>query len=179
MKNAFLPPLPEWPANYRLLVAVFTLTVALAYLLGTLFIGQNTHFTPSGVVTHFKGNMESGAEEVGEIKFEKPLRDMLLTTHNHLFGLSVVFSLLGFLFLHAGKQAPWKTTLALELLFSLWTTFGGMWLVRFVHWAFVYLVLFSSLVMSTSFFFMAATVFYASVKPFFSPEKNRLRDNGQ
>ncbi len=179
MREGFFPPLDQWPASYRMLVAAFTLTVTVAFLLGMFFIEKNTDFTPGGVAEHFRGNVDKESAVTQEMKFAKSIREMVLTTHNHLFGLSIVFFLLGFLFLKAGKQAPWRTALSLELIFSLWTTFGGIWLVRFFHAAFVYLVILSSTIMSASFLFMATTVFYVSVKPFFRRKKVPLRGNEQ
>lgn len=117
------------------------------FVLGTIFIEVTTHLTPNGVVTQYKGHSKQQAKEAQEMKFAKSPMEMLTTTHNHILGLSVLFAVLGFLYLHTGRRSPLRMTIAVEPLFTLIVTFGGLWVVRYLWTPFVYLVILSGALM--------------------------------
>ena len=53
-----------------------------------------------------------------------------------------------------------KTILIVEPFISILTTFGGIWLIRFVHPAFSYLVIISGILMYGCYFTMAGVLLY-------------------
>lgn len=155
-----LPPLYSWPAHYRKLIAVFMTVALTGFLVGAVFLEVTTHMTPQGVVTQYKGSNPEQAEQVQEMKFPKPAKDMLVTTHNHILGLSSLFLLVGFLYLHTGEQQKWKAWVAAEPLISLVVTFGGLWIVRYLWEPFVYIVILSGILMISTFIWMSLAVLW-------------------
>ena len=93
-----LPPLSDWPAQLRALAGLFTAIALFGFICGFLFLDVTTHLTPDGIITHYNGLPEAALDAGGELKFEKSLKDMLTTTHNHVLGLAGPFFLIGFLF---------------------------------------------------------------------------------
>lgn len=153
--SAKLPDIPAWPYAYRFLVIIFVLTTTVGFIIGLSFIEKTTHLLPAGIVTHYKGNKSSELQTGEELKFEKSVNEMLTTTHNHVLGLSFLFLIFGFLYLHTGRITFSKKIIAIEPLVSLVVTFGSLWLVRFVHPIFVYLVVLSGVLMAACFLWMA------------------------
>lgn len=145
-----LPHLHTWPAPYRKLIAVFVVVTVTGFVLGTIFIEVTTHLTPEGVVSQYTGHTEEQSQQLSgeqEIKFAKSPTDMLTTTHNHILGLSVLFTVLGFLYLHTGRRSALRVAIAVEPLFTLLLTFGGLWVVRYLWTPFVYVVILSGVLM--------------------------------
>lgn len=142
-----LPRLHTWPAAYRKLVAVFVVVTLVGVVAGAVFIEATTHLTPAGVTAQYRGLDEAAMAEAPEMKFPKSTAEMLTTTHNHILGLSVLFLVYGFLYLHAGAMSRRRVLVAVEPLCSLVVTFGGLWVVRFLWPPFVYVVILSGMLM--------------------------------
>ena len=85
------------PALKRLLVAfIFTLTVGVS--LGILYVGINTNFSSGGTIERFNGSQSFDNQfEVPE-HYPKPVGELLMTTHNHVFGFSLIFFSIGLIF---------------------------------------------------------------------------------
>lgn len=142
-----LSPLHTWPGPYRKLVAAFVAVAVSGFVLGTIFIEVTTHMTPEGVVAQYKGHTKKQAKTAEEMKFPKSAKEMLTITHTHILGLSPLFLLIGFLYLHTGRQSSLRLAIAVEPLFTLILTFGGLWIVRYVWEPFVYVVILSGILM--------------------------------
>ncbi len=145
-----MPPLPllhTWPASYRKLIATFTAVALTGFVVGAVFIEITTQLTPEGVVDQYKGLSEAEMKTATEMKFPKSTREMLITTHNHVLGLSVLFTVIGFLYLHTGRRSRLRLAIAAEPLLALITTFGGLWVVRYLWAPFVYVVVLSGTLM--------------------------------
>lgn len=153
-----LPPLHQWPGTYKKLVLTFVMVAFVGVVLGTVFIEATTHLTPRGVVEQYKGIGEDRMEEVKELKFPKPFKDMLTTTHNHILGLSPLFLIVGFLYLQLGRQEPWRVAVAIEPLISLILTFGGLWVMRYFWSPFVYVVILSGTLMIGTYAWMSIAI---------------------
>jgi len=157
--NTLLPPIVEWPVAYRKLVGTFVAVALIGFLVGAVFLEVTTHMTPEGVVTQYKGTSKAQMDQGGEMKFAKPVKDMLITTHNHILGLSTLFAVMAFLYLHAGGEVNTiKMSIAVEPLASLILTFGGLWVVRFLWAPFVYVVIASGTLMILCFPWMSMVV---------------------
>jgi len=155
-----LPPLQTWPTRYRKLIAVFISVAFTGFLIGVIFLEVTTHMTANGIVTQYKGVSKEQMSQVEEMKFPKPAKDMLVTTHNHIMGLSTLFAVVGFLFLHTGDGEKWRMYVAAEPLISLVVTFGGLWIVRYLWSPFVYVVLLSGILMVSTFAWMCLSILY-------------------
>ena len=157
-----LPPIHQWPVAYRRLVLAFLTVVLFGYGVGfaNLFVTRQT--SPRGIALNLRGLPESELETAEEIVIAKPLRELIITTHNHLLGLAAVFVLVGFLFLHSGVfSVRWRMVLAVEPLLSLLLTFVAMWLTRFVDPRFSYVVMLGGFLTHPVFIFQLAVVFLA------------------
>ncbi len=137
-----LPPIGQWPESYRKLILAFLVVVTFGYGIGVanLFVTRQT--SPQGIAVNLRGLSETELETAEEIVLPRPLRELIITTHNHLLGLATVFGIIGFLFLHTGVfTSRWRIIVAVEPLFSLLGTFGAIWLTRFVDSRFSFLVM--------------------------------------
>ncbi len=139
--------LHTWPLAYRVLIAVFVGVTLVGVVFGAVFIEATTHLTPTGVTAQYRGLDEEAMESVPEMKFPKTTAEMLMTTHNHILGLSVLFLIYGFLYLHTVPMSRRRLIIAVEPLIGLVTTFGGLWIVRFLWPPFVYVVILSGALM--------------------------------
>jgi len=156
-----LPLLHTWPSAYRKLIAVFVAIVLTGVVAGGVFIELTTHMTPDGIEAQYRGLTEDEMESAPEMKFGKTPLEMLTTTHNHILGLSVLFFVVGFLYLHTGIMSRLRVTIAIEPLVSLVLTFGGLWIVRYVWPPFVYIVILSGTLMLGTFAWMGYRILVA------------------
>ncbi|HQU73180.1 MAG: hypothetical protein KDI06_19200 [Calditrichaeota bacterium] len=164
-----LPRIQSLAPHFRHIIGAFVVMTSVGVFTGFAFLGNTTHLEPQGIVTQYKGMDEAQMEVAGELKFEKSFRDMLLTTHNHVLGLSPVFLAIGLLYLQCGKVTRLRSLIAIEPLLSLGLTFGGLWVVRFWFEPFVYVVLLSGILMFACFFWMAAVILRSCFRPQPSP----------
>lgn len=154
----FLPPLHSWPPAIKKLILMFVGVTFIGVVIGGIFIEVTTHLTPQGVVEQYKGISEDRVEQAEELKFPKPLKEMLTTTHNHILGLSSLFVIVGFLYLMVGKQDWLRISIAVEPLLSLILTFGGLWVVRYLWSPFVYIVILSGTLMIACYGWMCIVI---------------------
>lgn len=146
----------------KIFLAAFLLLLSSAVATGLVFLYHTTSYQPEKAVEHYNGSPQdqSGDFDIPE-KYEKPVSELLITTHNHLFGFSFIFLALGGIFwFNSTISGFWKSFFMVEPLFSTLFTFGGIWLVRFVHPSFIYLTVVSSSLIYISFLVMASVCFY-------------------
>jgi hypothetical protein len=144
--------LSELSPDTKRLFRAFLIVLTVGVCLGLYFISLNSSFNPDGVVTHFSG---SETPDEFELSYGKSLKELVLTTHNHVISFSFIFVLLGGIFLGVERISPrLKKFLLVEPFVSILTTFGSMFLIRFVHPSFVYLMILSSVVLYLSYFLM-------------------------
>lgn len=159
-----IPKLRRWPAPIKKLVFTFALIAFFGVVAGGTMIEVTTHLTPKGVVHEYKGMKQSEMSQAKEMKFPKSKKEMLITTHNHILGLSSLFLIVGFLYLSAIEQAAWlQIAIAVEPLVSLVVTFGGLWIVRYLWSPFVYVVILSGTLMIATFAWMCLVVMKACI----------------
>ncbi len=167
-----IPPLISWPKQFKKLVFVFVSVAFVGVVLGSVFIEATTHMTPQGVVEQYNGISKSRMEQSEELKFPKPFKDMLTTTHNHILGLSPLFLIVGFLYLQVGRRENWRFAVAAEPLLSLVVTFGGLWVMRYVWDPFVYVVILSGTLMVGCYAWMSMAVMRECLRDTESHTKN-------
>ena len=134
----------------RLFITAFLLVVTAGYAVGLAFVDHTTSGTPSGISEEFRGNEGSGAvttETAPELKFEKSPRELYTFLHNHIFSLSMLFFCVGAVFSFSSVRPGLRSFLLVEPFVAIVTTFGGIWLLRYVSPAFSWLVIVSSLSM--------------------------------
>jgi uncharacterized membrane protein SirB2 len=143
----------------------FVTLLGLGTSVGLALVALTSKARPQGVVERFNGSSPADLEAGVADSYAKPLFDMLLTTHNHVIPFSLIFLALGGLFYFTSKpQGSWKTFLMLEPFVATFTTFGGMWLMRYVHPAFVWVVIPSSVMLYSSLYAMIAFIFWDALR---------------
>ncbi len=153
-----LPNLQAWPKAIKKLVFTFAMVSFLGVVVGGVMIEVTTNLTPQGVVEQYKGISKSKLEPSEELKFPKPMKEMLITTHNHILGLSSLFLIMGFLYLSIGEASWLQISIAVEPLISLILTFGGLWIMRYLWLPFVYVVILSGTLMIGCYAWMSIVV---------------------
>lgn len=166
MDQIFSTRLYELPRKLKLLcfLTVFNITVGLG--VGLYYVGYTTQYSPSGTSEHFAGSQISDDFDIPD-KYPKPFSELLNTTHTHVISMTFIFIITGgIFFFNSIITGSIKTFLIVEPFISIIVTFGGIWLIRFIHPGFSYLVILSGILMYLSFFIMASTIFYElSIKP--------------
>ena len=128
--------------------------------IGLYYVANTTELTPAGTAEHFSGSEIDAEFDIPE-KYPKPVLELHTTTHNHNFSLTLIFLVIGGIFyFNSSISGRMKIFLIAEPFISIITTFGGIWLIRFVHPAFVYLVIPSGILMYTCYFIMAGVLLY-------------------
>ncbi len=132
----------------------FLIMITIGVSIGLGLVLQSTHLTPTGTIEQYVGSLTNDEFEIPE-HFPKPIQEMLMTTHSHVLSFSIIFLIIGFIFsqntIISGKL---KTFLIIEPYIAILTTFGGIWLMRYIHNYFVYLIIPSGVLMYTSFYIM-------------------------
>ena len=166
MDQIFSTRLYELPRKLKLLcfLTVFNITVGVG--VGLYYVGYTTQYSPSGTSEHFAGSKVSDDFDIPD-KYPKLFSELLNTTHTHVLSMTFIFIITGGIFyFNSIITGSIKTFLIVEPFISIIVTFGGIWLVRFIHPGFSYLVILSGILMYLSFFIMASTIFYElSIKP--------------
>ena len=160
MDQIFSTKLYEFPNKLKLLcfLTVFNITVGIG--VGLYYVGYTTQYSSIGTSEHFAGSKVSDDFDIPD-KYPKPFSELLNTTHNHVISMTFIFLIIGVIFyFNSIITGAMKTILIVEPFISIIMTFGGIWLVRFIHPGFSYLVILSGVLMYLSFIIMASTIFY-------------------
>jgi hypothetical protein len=146
----------------RHFLAAFISLLMIATLLGLAFVYQTTQFNQSGVVERYNGSSVELDDEMDVPEsYPKSVIEMVLNTHNHLFGFSFIFLSLGMLFyFNSILSGFWKYILMVEPFLSVLLTFSSIWAVRFIHPDFVYVTLISAFFTYGSLFVMGTILLY-------------------
>ncbi|MBV6445050.1 MAG: hypothetical protein LC102_00450 [Ignavibacteriales bacterium] len=153
----------QLPREVKTFLAAFLILLSAAVAIGLVYLYHTTNYTPEIAVKHYNGSQSENVEDDFEIpdSYEKPISELMITTHNHFFGFAFIFFALGAIFwFNSTITGFWKGFLMVEPLISTLFTFGGIWLVRFVHPGFIYLTVVSSSLIYISFAVMAIVALY-------------------
>jgi hypothetical protein len=154
------------PASLRQLLVAFLLAAAAGFTLGVFFVDHTTEAAPAGIAERYRGSEAMGIdiEELPadrEIQYGKSSSELLNITHTHILSLGMLFLLVGGIFVFAsGIRPALKSFLIIEPFVSLVLTFGGMWLVRFHHPAWAWMIAASGVLMTVCFYAMVAVGVY-------------------
>ena len=150
------------PPTLRRLCLAFLLTATVGFTLGVFFVDHTTNSNPSGIAERYRGSESMGVDieqlpAEREIQFEKSASEMLNITHTHILSLGMLFLLVGGIFsLATGIPPALKTFLVIEPFVSLLLTFGGMYLLRYHHPAWGWMIAASGALMTVCFYAMIA-----------------------
>jgi hypothetical protein len=146
-------------------LVLFLLMLTTGYAIGLLFVEHSSGGgSARGISEQFRGSAETG--EGSEIRYEKSPDEMYVFLHNHVLSLTLVFFAVGGLFHFSSiARGGLKTFLMVEPLAAVATTFGGIWLMRFVSPVFSYLVLVSGLTMMLCYLAMVVLMLVELLSP--------------
>ncbi|MBI1803958.1 MAG: hypothetical protein HY033_09450 [Ignavibacteriae bacterium] len=133
-------------STLRLFLSTFLIVLTIGYGIGLLFVDHTTSGTPKGLAEEFRGTPESA--QATELKYEKGENEIYIFLHNHILSLSLVFFCVGGIFYFSSLvNDGLRKLLMVEPLVALVTTFGGIWLTRFVAPQFSWLAIISGITM--------------------------------
>lgn len=99
----------------------------------------------SATTSPLEAPAEGASAEEPEMKFEKSLPEMLNITHTHILAMTSFLVLAAAIFaLSSRVSGRWKSFLIVEPFIAILTSFAAMWLMRYVHPSFSYLLVLSS-----------------------------------
>ena len=152
--------LHQLPAKLKLLLLLTVVNLTVGVGIGLYYVANTTELTPAGTAEHFSGSEIDAEFDIPE-KYPKPVSELLITTHNHILSLSLIFLVIGGIFYFNNSiTGGLKTILIAEPFISILITFGGIWLIRFVHPTFSYLVIISGIFMYGCYFIMVGVLLY-------------------
>ncbi|MEW6511773.1 MAG: hypothetical protein AB1428_12550 [Bacteroidota bacterium] len=134
----------------RLLITCFLTVLTAGYVVGLVFVGHTTSYTPEGVRGQFLG---SGPDQpADEITYAKSAGEMYTLIHNHVLSLGMIFLIVGAL-LHGTSVFSRRLTtlLMIEPFAAIVTTFGGIALVRTVSPLWSWLVIASGVSLAAAY----------------------------
>jgi len=154
-------------------LASFVFVLSVGVLIGLTYLNQTTNYSPSKTIDRFNGSEPTNKDDMLEIPetYPKPVSEMLITTHNHIIGFSLIFLGIGFIFYFNSVLGGFlKSFLMIEPLLSVLITFGSLWGMRYISQRFVYLAALSSTLIYLSYFTMAGIILYELL---FKKEKSK------
>ncbi|VAX25714.1 hypothetical protein MNBD_IGNAVI01-1317 [hydrothermal vent metagenome] len=157
--NKFLYQLDS---DFKAYLVLFLTVLTAGVLVGLIYLNFTTDMTPSGTTERWNGST-SDTEMDFEIteNYPKSISEMLATTHTHIISFALIFGIVGFIFNYNSiVKGHWKKFLMLEPIISILVTFSSIWLMRFVHQSFVYLVIISAVLMYSSYFIVVGISLY-------------------
>ncbi len=142
---------------------IFVLVMTTGVGTGLVFLYTTTGMNSSGTVTRYNGSQVTESEDEFEIPehYPKPISELLITTHNHIISMALIFLAIGMIFyFNTVISGFWKGFLLFEPMISVVLTFGSIWGMRFLNPSFVYLTMLSGILMYTSYFVVVGILVY-------------------
>ncbi len=167
------PSLVDLPRGFKHVLFAFLITLTIGVTLGLGMVWMSTSATTEGVVSHYRGDDPAKVEFIPE-KYPMPIKELLITTHNHILSFSMIFGVLGILIQFSSSLADnWIKFLSIEPFISIVVTFGSMWGIRYIHDGFVWLMFLSSSTLYLSFYMMIFVIVHNLL-----PIKNSANPDG-
>lgn len=148
-------PLAEANLSFKVLISLFLFTVAIGYTFGLIHIYTDVGYSYTGIVTHYRGDVKE-LTLPPEFAFAK----LIHHHHVHLFGLSMLFLLIGVLFTLTGLPERVKVVFVLAPFLGLLVDFSSFWLLVFVSPIFAWLAMAFGGFMAFSFFLILGRPLY-------------------
>jgi len=139
-------PISRWPATLKATVFLFTLAVLTGTGVGLAFLAQKSQGQVAGIQENYRGTELEDPMDIPD-KYPMPVQQLLVITHTHILSTGMMVFLLGLLVWHTKTPVGLRAVLINMPLFCIFTTYGGIWLVRFIHPGFVWLIVVSGVLM--------------------------------
>jgi len=142
-------------SNIKKLLSLFIFVLTIGVGTGLIYLSTTAGTKFSGIEEHYNGSDIEDEFDIPE-KYPKTINNLLLTTHNHLLSLSLIFLSIGIIFsFNTMINGRFKWFLIYEPFFSILLTFGGIWGLRFISPYFLWVISISGTLMYLSYFIMA------------------------
>ncbi|MBD3226106.1 MAG: hypothetical protein GF313_15365 [Caldithrix sp.] len=151
------------PRPYKQLILAFLFLLTSAVMVGLLYVYHTTAMQSPGIEQHYAGSAAHTENENMDIPehYPKPLSEMLMTTHNHLFGFAFIFVSLGFIFsMNTIIRGRWKIFLIVEPFLSTFLTFASIWALRYIHPLFSLVTISMAILTYGAYFVMTGVIVY-------------------
>jgi FPC/CPF motif-containing protein YcgG len=141
------------PAPLRTLARWLTIVQAVGYTVSLVFIWHTTGLTPAGAAARYRGSDSTAASADAAMQFPKSFAEMLTNTHTHLLSMAAIFAFSGLILAFCERPGDAaKRFLIAEPFAALLVSFSAMWLMRYAHPAFAWLLVLSSTSMAIVFY---------------------------
>lgn len=151
--------LQNFDRKIKNLLTVYLLVIGIGISVGLVYLASKTDSTSKGIIEEYNGSEIVDELEIPE-KFPKEFKEMLVTTHSHILGLSTLLLSLGIIVYFSSLPSVLKSFLMIEPLISLISTFGSIWLVRYLHQDFIILTIISAIFMYGSIYLIIILSIY-------------------
>lgn len=142
------------PRIFWIILFVFHSTIIAGYSVGFLNLVITHQTSPDALEFNIHGMPEEIQEKSDTLVLPKTLNEMIITTHNHVISLSILFLITGLVFIFF-QPSNRLQLLTVEPFISLITTFGSLWLVFLGFTVFKYLAYISGIIMHATFYFIS------------------------
>ena len=142
------------PAIWRALARWVVIVQLVGYTTSLVFVWHTTRLVPRGVATRYRGALPDSLGTATEpMQFAKSFAEMLTITHTHLLSMAMIFVLTGIgLGLCTRPSERVRRFLMVEPFVALLVSFSAMWLMRYVHGSFAWLLEASSGLLAITFY---------------------------
>jgi hypothetical protein len=132
------------PLSLKILITCFLLVMVLGYAIALVNTYDKMGRGYEGIVTHIRGSAEG-------LAFPKEFSELVELSHSHLFGMSIMYIILGFILTLTSLREVYKGGIIALAFISLFFYNLSFWLIRYGAPFFAYLLIFSNLLLALSF----------------------------
>jgi hypothetical protein len=141
--------------SFKVLVSLFLTLIGIGYVFGLINIFNNTGFSYTGLVVHYRGDIDAMTLPP-EFVFAKLIHEH----HVHLFGLALLFFLVGWIFTRTNLPEVVKAALVATPFIAMMLDFTSFWLLVFASPRFAWLSIAFGGFMAVSFFLLIGRPLY-------------------
>ncbi|MBI3306756.1 MAG: hypothetical protein HYZ84_02975 [Candidatus Omnitrophica bacterium] len=141
--------------SLKALITIFLLFVAVGYIFGLINIYNQTGMSYTGVVVHYRGDLKEMTIPP-DFAFAKLVNE----NHFHVFGLSMLFFMIGFLFTFTSLPELPKAVFVAAPFFGMFFDFASLWLTVFSSSSFGWFSIIFGAFMALSFFMLIGRPLY-------------------
>lgn len=146
--------------TFLIVLMLFQISLLFGYSIGFLNLIELKQTNPRQIQYSIQGLPDELQENAEEIILPKTKKEMIITTHNHVIVLSIVFLIEAILFLSLVQSSKLKW-IVYEPFVSLILTFGSLWMVFLGFPFFSYLAFISGILMHTFFYYISFRILLA------------------
>ncbi|MGB0981932.1 MAG: hypothetical protein ACPGUH_07520 [Winogradskyella sp.] len=156
-----------FPKALKLLITAFVIVLSIGFYTGVFFVNETSSGSPNGIEEQYLGNENDLDAKV--MKFKKNEHQMLTLVHGHILSMSIIFFLIGVIFITTRLNQKLKLFLLIEPFISVVVTFGGIYLLwKDVLWM-KYIIMVSGTMMTLSYTLVILIIFKQLLKSALKP----------